>query len=202
MEITTRVYEVNLSLLIFFCLYWSVGTLLTLYVNFFNLRKVYDVKEVTINVMRNMIISFILLNIIFINEITYFDYLHPCIKFLVCLLFTEIWFYHVHIMLHQPQLYKLFHKQHHKFTKPYALTALYCSLYEFIVCNLVTASIGPLIMNLNGIWLYTWITIITLNLVISHSGVGYSEAHDRHHNLFKCEYGIFSIFDNLYNTTF
>ena len=125
------------------------------------------------------------------------------IRLLLCNLVTEIWFYHIHIMLHQKFLYKKFHKQHHEF-KFYSLTAMYCTGYEAVVCNLFAVALGPVMLNITAPYIYVWFGLVALNSTFTHSGftAGWlmDGSHNIHHKFIRYNYGTLSIFDRIYGT--
>lgn len=49
------------------------------------------------------------------------------------LLIEEFFFYYLHRILHSPLLYKWIHKQHHEFTSPIGISALYAHPLEYIL---------------------------------------------------------------------
>ena len=119
------------------------------------------------------------------------------------LIVAEVWFYHIHIMLHQSQFYSRFHKQHHEFVKPYALTALYGSAFEAVVCNLMAVSLGPVLTQMEPSWLYLWFAGMAINSTLSHSGLKYGwvdGSHDVHHSKYIYNYGLLGILDKIYQT--
>lgn len=117
----------------------------------------------------------------------------------------EIWFYYTHRLIHYPSLYRLFHKQHHEFIKPYSWTGLYCSITELIGINLLSVSIGPLIVGMKGWNLMLWtINVAVLTVLGHHSEFNIpfisDGKHDIHHLQFKYNYGIFETLDRLHGT--
>jgi len=127
------------------------------------------------------------------------------IQWVISSIVLEIWFYYTHRLIHYPPLYRLFHKQHHEFIKPYSWTGLYCSITELIGINLLSVSIGPLLIGMTGWNLMAWTITISVLTVLSH----HSEfnvpflsdgKHDIHHLQFKYNYGIFETLDRLHGT--
>lgn len=48
-----------------------------------------------------------------------------CLQMLFCMLVDDTWFYWGHRLLHTKLFYKHIHKQHHRFTQPIGISALY-----------------------------------------------------------------------------
>lgn len=126
-------------------------------------------------------------------------------QWIISLIVLDVWFYYAHRLMHYPPLYRLFHKQHHEFIKPYSWTGLYCSIAELFLVNLFSVTIGPLIVGMTGWNLVAWIVTISVLTVLSHhSGFNvpfFSDGkHDIHHLQFNYNYGIFEILDRLHGT--
>ena len=104
-------------------------------------------------------------------------------------------------MMHHRQLYIHFHKKHHKFQYPYALTAVYGTGYDAIICNLISVGLGPIIVDLQSPYIYIWFVIVALNSTYTHSGFYiFERSHDLHHQSNDCNYGTIGLFDKLYGT--
>lgn len=192
----------------FWFIYWIFGLIISFYCNYYNISKITRLKDVCINLIFNMFNTFISLNILLNIQFDIFSYWNIYYKFLFCIFITEFWFYHTHIMLHQKDMYIKFHKKHHEFKHPYALTAIYCTAYECIVCNVTAVCIGPILTGLKGYYLYIWTILVTLNTLIGHSGITiklgkyylYPNMHDIHHSDFLYNYGTLNLLDSMYST--
>lgn len=190
------------SWLIFWLVYWVSGIYLS-----WKGRQIRPVKKLlkVLNCLwQNMVWTFLGSIFIFYIPLRLETSFNIIIRLLLCNLITEIWFYHVHLMLHHQQLYVKFHKRHHEFRYPYALTAMYCTGYEAVFCNLFAVSLGPIMLNIPPPYLYIWFGLVSLNSTFTHSGfrLGWlmDGSHDIHHETFKSNYGTITIFDRLYGT--
>ena len=129
---------------------------------------------------------------------------HIIVKLIINYFITDIYFFHVHIALHQHQLYKKLHKLHHEFKEPYGLAALYATGYETIFLNTFAAGIGTTILQIPSPYLHIWMILACLNAVSTHSGYTFwfliDGAHDYHHVAFKYNYGSNKYLDQLYGT--
>jgi sterol desaturase/sphingolipid hydroxylase (fatty acid hydroxylase superfamily) len=133
-----------------------------------------------------------------------FSYTPILLKYVVIIIFGEIWFHHSHLLLHHPLLYKHIHAKHHEFVEPYALVSVFCTIPEFFICNFPTVVIAPILVNLTGYYLYFWVFLASLDVTLAHSRLFncklYNNLHDLHHKHMNCNYGVIDIFDKLYGT--
>lgn len=190
--------------IIFWTTYWIFGSLITWKGHVDKIREVDMLKEVCSVLVVNMMWSFIGVLLLCFIPLRAMTDSHIIVKLIGVYLITDIWFYHVHIMLHQPHLYKNLHKLHHKFQKPYALTGLYSTGYEMIVANVFSAGSGPIIFQLPPLYIYIWFFLAALNTLLSHSGYQISflidGSHDMHHSIHSQNFGISPWLDMMYGT--
>jgi sterol desaturase/sphingolipid hydroxylase (fatty acid hydroxylase superfamily) len=196
-------------------------------INYYSYRK-YPNKNEIIDGTKHSFINFfgIILPIstfgIFIsNYISYFPYnmnreLPNNIIILSHIMFifilSDILFYGLHNLIHTPNLYKMFHKIHHKYNEPFSLTNHYIHPLELILFFIPPVLPGII---LNTHITIMWFTTIILNWngIFIHSGYDFSKnkyldyimpsakEHDLHHRLYNCNFGsTFTFMDKLFGT--
>lgn len=104
----------------------------------------------------------------------------------VCLVLREITFYYSHRLFHMKYFYKRFHKQHHEWTSPIAVSASYAHPVEHVVANYFPAVVGIGVMNSHLITSWIYLTYLTVQTLSAHSGYHFPfhfspEFHDYHH---------------------
>ena len=121
------------------------------------------------------------------------------------ILCEEIGFYYSHRFLHKRSLYKYIHKQHHEWTAPIAVTAMYCHPLENIGSNLLPPFLGVFIMGSHVATAWIWFSLAILSTLNAHSGYHLPffpspEAHDFHHLKFNQCYGVLGVLDRIHGT--
>ena len=125
------------------------------------------------------------------------------------ILWNELLFYYTHRAFHHPLLYRLFHKQHHEFTAPFALAALHAHPVEFLVSDLIPFTVCFIWVQPHIFFVYIWIVGACLGTQTHHSGYRMPwiaawdrqpNFHDKHHRDFRKCYGVLGILDFLHGT--
>ncbi|XP_072018717.1 fatty acid hydroxylase domain-containing protein 2-like [Amphiura filiformis] len=124
---------------------------------------------------------------------------------LICVILCyEFVFYYTHRLIHHRRIFKYFHKRHHEWTAPVALSAMYAHPLEFFFSNIIVL-MGPLITGCHTTVTFAWAVILPLEVLFSHSGYHLPfclppEFHDYHHIKVVNNYGIIGIMDYLHGT--
>nr|XP_046266623.1 fatty acid hydroxylase domain-containing protein 2 isoform X1 [Scatophagus argus] len=117
----------------------------------------------------------------------------------------EIMFYYSHRLFHHPGLYKHFHKQHHEWTAPIGVVAIYAHPLEHVISNMLPVVMGPLMLGSHLTTTTMWYCLALFSTTISHCGyhlpfLPSPEFHDFHHLKFNQCYGVFGVLDRLHST--
>lgn len=127
------------------------------------------------------------------------------IELIVFILMEEIFFYYSHRLLHNRYLYQYIHKQHHEWTSPISITAIYCHPIEYAFADLFPVYSGVFIMGSHMVTMWIWATIAIMGVLSDHSGYHFPFSrsprfHDFHHLKFNQCYGLLGILDRLHGT--
>lgn len=191
------------------------------YRNYPNKNEIIDGIKHSLFSLFCIIIPVSSIGIFFSNYIRYFPYnmdrelpdYFICFGHLIfILILSDILFYGLHRLMHTPYLYKKFHKIHHKYKEPFALTNHYIHPFELILF-FIPPIIPGIILNTHISIM--WISAILMNWsgIIIHSGYDLKKIpyikyitpcileHDCHHKYFNYNFGAtFNFVDKLLGT--
>ncbi|KAF8316140.1 hypothetical protein DL93DRAFT_795090 [Clavulina sp. PMI_390] len=125
--------------------------------------------------------------------------------YLFCLLCEETGFYYVHRYLHSAKQYKRFHKLHHEYTAPVALSSTYCTLTEHLLSNIMPILLGVMILRSHWSMMVMFFCGLEVGTLSTHSGYNLpfnfnALQHDWHHYLFTENFGPTGILDQVHGT--
>ncbi|MEP3052015.1 MAG: sterol desaturase family protein [Erythrobacter sp.] len=138
------------------------------------------------------------------------------VSLLIYLLAHDAWFFWTHRLMHRPTWFKIAHKVHHQSRPPTAWTAMSFHPIEAAV-GAIVIPILVLIVPIHAAALITVLTIMTIMGTTNHmgweifprwfvhSGLGSwvitASHHDRHHEDYQCNFGLyFRFWDRLCGT--
>lgn len=122
----------------------------------------------------------------------------------VYLLSVDLCFFATHRLLHTRPFFVPVHKFHHTFSAPFAIAAVYAHPFEHLFSNVLSISLGPLLMRSHPISAALWGCLAAFSTLNSHSGFRFSmtsDGHDWHHRESREMYGAgLALLDRLLGT--
>ena len=119
-----------------------------------------------------------------------FGYVLFMYYFIWWLFLSDIFFYIIHRSFHRKELYWL-HSRHHKYRYTHGIGAIYASIPDFVICNLMALTLPIYIMGIP----YDYVQNIVVfgsfvTVFISHSGFKWFDTHLLHHLKYTVNYGL------------
>lgn len=126
--------------------------------------------------------------------------------FAVFIVAEELLFFSSHWLLHRKAIYRFVHEQHHEFSAPFAIAAIYAHPLEHMLGNMLPLTAGPLICGSHISTTLLWITMAIVNTMTTHSGYrlpGMPDPsfHDWHHAQYIENFGVMGWLDALFGTS-
>jgi len=123
----------------------------------------------------------------------------------LCIILREIHFYYSHRILHKKWFYEKFHKKHHDWTAPIAVSAQYAGIIEHIFSNLFPVTVGIFYLGLPLLTSLMYLLHVTMRTLNDHSGYNFpyyysSIRHDWHHESFNSNFGVIGLMDWVHGT--
>jgi sterol desaturase/sphingolipid hydroxylase (fatty acid hydroxylase superfamily) len=152
----------------------------------------------------NMVWTFVFQYVFYwvLKDITY-DPQHFVYRVILCAIITEALFFVAHKLFHIRLLYP-YHKIHHDFVEPCAVSAMYCHPLEAVFCNQLAIIVGPMITGMTFEQKMLWAIIVAVNTLKAHSGLRFpgfnSRYHDIHHKVNYSNYGFLYLPDIFYGS--
>ncbi len=116
---------------------------------------------------------------------------------------VEVGFYYSHRLLHWPPLY-VFHKVHHSFVTPIALSAIYSHPLEALLSSVLSICGPAFFLGTHVVLFYLASLLGWAVTCVSHSGYAgplNRAAHDLHHSKNTGNFGLTGLLDYLHGTT-
>lgn len=117
-------------------------------------------------------------------------------QFVGMLTIYEVWFYHMHRLMHTKHL-KRYHAVHHNHEMS-AKSALVCHPIEYIVGFTGPALLAPYLMTSS--WLLTWLWLCLGTVKVARAHDPGKTNHDLHHRYGNVNYGTLDVLDWVYGT--
>lgn len=125
----------------------------------------------------------------------------------VFILLEEVFLFSFHRGFHAVRpIYNLFHRQHHEYVAPTAMTALAAHPIDHLFVNFLPALSGPILMRSHLITTWLWLLLATMVALESHTGYDFSPffnarlRHDYHHSHGHAFYGSLGFMDWIFGT--
>ena len=163
-------------------------------------------KKIIPTVLFNTLVGVFPLFIVACFFMNFMDYSFSVYKLVFDLIaapiLTDILFFFCHKLLHKPIIYKHFHKKHHEITAPIGMSAVYMTLTDLYIGNIVPVFLPLILLSSHSMTFTIWVAIVTINTIIfAHSGYKYiADFHDIHHSHFKYNFGINLFMDKIMGT--
>ena len=118
----------------------------------------------------------------------------PCIsdvhglwQFPAAIVLLDPVFYCIHRLLHSPPFFDLFHRYHHRWSRPTGMSAIDATVTEHIVLNVAPVLFVACVVRMSDAVLMMWVMFVTTNTVVAHAS---ESKHAVHHRNRTKNYGV------------
>eukprot|EP01126_Amoeba_proteus_P006675 TRINITY_DN1233_c0_g1_i2.p1 TRINITY_DN1233_c0_g1~~TRINITY_DN1233_c0_g1_i2.p1 ORF type:complete len:214 (+),score=31.22 TRINITY_DN1233_c0_g1_i2:409-1050(+) len=146
------------------------------------------------------------------------------LQVIVMAFLADVVFYTTHRTMHHKYLYPHFHKQHHQYLQPVAVSGAAAHPLDHLIVNEMTTLVPPVLVGADLNLTVLWFCVASINGPLSHCGYKLrsfvntnrtgsllgslltfvcpsgGDPHDFHHKYFLCEFGAGGYMDWFFGT--
>jgi methylsterol monooxygenase len=130
------------------------------------------------------------------------SYLFQVLKLVLLVHSANLFFYWTHRLLHLSFMFRYIHAQHHEFTEPIGVAAMYSHPLEHLISNTLSFILPFLYIGASYRAMLVLLSFASCTTVLYHTrSFVFFEDHLIHHQRFKTNFGFGRYLDNLFGTS-
>lgn len=129
------------------------------------------------------------------------SYLYQILKLILLVNFANLFFYWTHRLLHVSFMFRYVHAQHHEFTEPIGVSAMYAHPLEHLISNTLSFILPFVYIGASYRAMLALLSFASFITVLYHTpSFLFFEDHLIHHKRFKTNFGFGRYLDNWFGT--